>query len=218
MTSYSLVIFDFDGTLADTVTWFAGVVNHVADRYGFKRVEKSDHERLRGYAPKKLLETLGVPLWKVPLIAYYLRALLAREIDHVSLFEGVDALLETLSRAGVMLAVVSSNSRENVRRVLGPDNVARIDAFACGVSVFGKAPKLRTVLNTSGVPRTEAIYIGDEVRDIEAARAARVASGAVAWGYNTVAALRASAPSEIFLSMNDIVDTVLPAQARARLE
>jgi phosphoglycolate phosphatase len=213
--SYHLAIFDFDGTLADTVTWFAGVVNHVADRYGFKRVEERDHERLRSYAPRKLLNVLGVPPWKVPLIAYYLRSLLARDIDQVSLFAGVDTLLRTLSRTDVKLAVVSSNSYENVRQVLGPNNVELIETFACGVSVFGKAAKLRGVLKTCVVPRSQTIYIGDEVRDIEAAREANVASGAVAWGYNTVEALQAYGPDEVFTTVNDIIEALVPGQELA---
>jgi len=212
--TYRLAIFDFDGTLADTVTWFAGVVNHVAERYSFKRVEERDHQTLRGYAPRKLLAVLGVPLWKVPLIAYHLRVLLARDIDQISLFEGVDRLLQTLRRKGVTLAVVSSNSYENVCRVLGPENVALIETFACGVSIFGKAAKLRGVLGKCGVPHGETIYIGDEVRDVEAAHEAGVASGAVSWGYNTVEALRAYAPDEVFTSVNDILDAIIPTQER----
>jgi phosphoglycolate phosphatase len=208
--TYRLAIFDFDGTLADTVTWFAGVVNDVADRYSFKRVEERDHERLRGYAPRRLLAALGVPLWKVPLIAYHLRALLGRDIDQISLFDGVDSMLQTLRREGVMLAVVSSNSYENVCRVLGPGNVALIETFACGVSIFGKAAKLRGVLGKCGVSPGEAIYVGDEVRDIEAAHEAKVASGGVSWGYNTVEALTAYAPDKIFTSVSDILACIIP--------
>lgn len=208
--SYKLAIFDFDGTLADTVPWFAGVVNHVADRYGFKRVEERDHDMLRGYPPRRLLEVLGVPLWKVPLIAYHLRGLLARDIDQISLFDGIDRLLTKLSQAGVTLAVVSSNSQQNVRRVLGSDNMELIETFICGVSLFGKAAKLRGVLGKSGIPRGRAIYIGDEVRDVEAAREAGVASGAVSWGYNTVESLKTYAPNEIFVTVDDILEIVVP--------
>ena len=207
---YRLAMFDFDGTLADSVPWFAGVVNQVADRFGFTRVEERHHDMLRGYGPGKLLEALSVPLWKTPLIAYHLRALMAQDIDQISLFEGVDALLQSLSRAGVLVAVVSSNSFENVSHTLGPENTALIETFSCGVSLFGKASKLRGVLARCGVPRSQAIYIGDEVRDIEAARAARVASGAVAWGYNTLEALKACAPNEVFRNLNDIIERIVP--------
>jgi phosphoglycolate phosphatase len=210
--SYDLAIFDFDGTLADTVTWFAGIVNHVADRYGFRRVEEREHEVLRGYEPRRLLKVLAVPVWKVPLIAYHLRTLVARDIDQISLFDGVDALLHTLSRADVRLAVVSSNSHENVHRILGPDNVALIETFSCGVSIFGKAAKLRAVLGRCDVMPSEAIYIGDEIRDIEAAQAAGMASGAVSWGYNTVESLKACAPNEIFTSIDDIPQRIIRGQ------
>jgi phosphoglycolate phosphatase len=209
--TYSLAIFDFDGTLANTVPWFAGVVNRVADRYGFKRVEERDHEMLRSLPPRRILEVLAVPLWKVPLIAYHLRRLMTQDIDQISLFDGVDRLLETLSREGVRLAVVSSNSNRNVRETLGPENVALVDAFDCGVSLFGKASKLRDILGRCDVPRTEAIYIGDEVRDIEAARDAGVASGAVAWGYNTVESLREHGPNVVFMSIDDVAERILAA-------
>ena len=211
---YNLTIFDFDGTLADSVPWFATVVNQVADRYGFRRVEERHHDTLRSYGPRRVLEALGVPLWKIPRIAYHLRTLMARDIDQISLFEGVDMLLQTLSRAGVLVAVVSSNSLENVSQTLGPENVALVHTFSCGVSLFGKASKLRGVLARCGVPRSQAIYIGDEVRDIEAARAAHVASGAVAWGYNTVEALKACGPTEIFTSVHDIVERIVPGAVR----
>lgn len=210
--SYKLAIFDFDGTLADTVPWFASVINRVADRYGFKQVAERDHEMLRGFGPHRLLEVLDVPLWKVPAIAYHVRRLMAQDIDHISLFDGVDELLRTLSQAGVRLGLVSSNSRQNVHRTLGPDNVALIDAFSCGVSLFGKASKLRGVLDACSVAREDTIYVGDEVRDIEAAREVGVASGAVSWGYNTVEALSAYDPTELFNSVDEILQVILACQ------
>ena len=207
---YHLTIFDFDGTLANSVPWFAGVINQLADQYGFKRVEERDHALLRSYGPRRVLDALGVPVWKIPAIAYHLRRLMARDIEQIALFDGIDTVLGRLSRAGVKVAVVSSNSFENVRRVLGPGNVALVDTFSCGVSLFGKASKLRGVLAESGVPRGQAIYVGDEVRDIEAAKAARVASGAVAWGYNSIESLMAHSPNEIFCTVHDIVERIVP--------
>jgi len=206
---YRLAIFDFDGTLANSVPWFAGVVNQLADQYGFKPVRDEDHETLRGYGPRRLLDALGVPVWKIPLMVYHLRSMMARDIDQISLFEGVDWVLHRLHRAGVVVAVVSSNSDDNVRRTLGPDNVALVETFSCGVSIFGKASKLRGVLARCGIPRSQAIYIGDEVRDMEAARAARVAAGAVAWGYNTLEALQTCRPNEVFATVHDIVESII---------
>ena len=64
---YQLAIFDFDGTLADSFPWFIGVLNGVADRYGFNRVRPDDVEQLRGYDARQIMRHLRVPSWKLPL-------------------------------------------------------------------------------------------------------------------------------------------------------
>jgi phosphoglycolate phosphatase len=86
--------------------------------------------------------------------------------------------------------------------------VALIDDFECGVSVFGKAVKLRRVLSRNETPPGESIYVGDEIRDIEAAQDAGMAFGAVSWGYNRIEALRAHSPSEVFSSVSEILEKI----------
>ncbi len=201
---YRLALFDFDGTLADSFPWFLGVVNRLADEHGFRRMEAHEVEALRGQAARKVMAHLGLPAWKLPRVAHGMREHMARDIRQIRLFPGVDRLLEDLAGRGVVLAVVTSNSIGNVRQVLGPENAARIGHYACGASIFGKRPKLRAVLRASGVPAGEAIAIGDEIRDLEAARAEGIAFGAVAWGYAHLEALRAHAPEEVFESVEEI--------------
>ena len=205
---YRMIIFDFDGTLADSFPWLMSVANQVADRYEFKRIEESEFETLRGYSAGGMLKHLGVPRWKVPLIGNHIRTLMAQEISRISLFEGVDRLLRQLHTAGITLAIVSSNSYGNVQHVLGPENAALITYYECGVSIFGKEAKFRNVLRKSGVPRSQTICIGDEIRDMEAARKERIAFGAVSWGATAVEALRAYAPAEVFAGIDEIVEKV----------
>jgi phosphoglycolate phosphatase len=205
---YRLAIFDFDGTLADSFPWFRGVVNRLADEHGFRRVEDHEVETLRSHAAHELVKHLGVPLWKMPVIARHLRQLMAEDIARIPLFPGVDRMLRGLAERGVQLAIVSSNSFENVRQVLGPDNTALIRHCSCGAALFGKRSKLKDVLRDSGIPAREAICIGDEIRDLEAARAERIAFGAVSWGYTDPGSLRAHAPEEVFTSMEEILEKV----------
>jgi phosphoglycolate phosphatase len=178
---YKLVIFDFDGTLADSFPWFVGVVNAVADRYGFKRIDESEIETLRGYGARQLIGHLGLPSWKLPLVARHMRALAGEHADRIRLFEGAARMLRRLADNGLVLAIVTSNSQENVRRVLGPENAALIDHYACGASMFGKAAKLRKVLKASAVAREQALCIGDEIRDHEAARRENLAGATRSW-------------------------------------
>jgi phosphoglycolate phosphatase len=209
---YRLVIFDFDGTLADTLPWFTGVMNQVADRYRFRRIEAGEHELLRGYEPSQIIQHLGVPVWRMPFIARYMRSLMNAQISQIRLFEEVDRLLNGLAGAGATLAIVSSNSEANVRAVLGPTHAALMARYECGVSMFGKASRLKRVLAKTRIPAEEAIYVGDEIRDLLAARSAHVASGAVSWGYNTRDALKAHSPTELFDRVDDILAAVLGNQ------
>jgi phosphoglycolate phosphatase len=210
MTAYELAIFDFDGTLADSFPWFLRVINSVADRYGFRRIDENDVETLRDYTARQMIGHLDLPAWKLPLVARHMRCLAARHADQIPLFEGAGRMLRRLSDGGLTLAVVTPNSEANVRRVLGPENAALIDHYACGASVFGKAAKLRTVLKASGLAGRRAICIGDEIRDHEVAVRAGTAFGAVAWGYTRPDALLAHTPTIMFETMDEIARRLTP--------
>jgi len=80
---YRMIIFDFDGTLADSFPWLMSVANQVADRYEFKRIEESEFETLRGYSAGSMLKHLGVARWKVPMIGNHIRTLMAQEISRI---------------------------------------------------------------------------------------------------------------------------------------
>ncbi|MBV9530727.1 MAG: HAD-IA family hydrolase [Bradyrhizobium sp.] len=200
---YSLVIFDLDGTLADSFPWFRRHVNGVADRFGFRRIADEDVAALRRASPHEILERLEVPRWKLPMIARHMRRLKALHLADIPLFHGADKMLRTLADAGLRLALVSSDSEANARRQLG-ELAALFCHLDCGASIFGKAAKFRRVVKRAGLTPTQAIAIGDEVRDIEAARAAGVACGAVRWGFASSEALRTRQPDLIFEAMGDI--------------
>lgn len=205
---YKLVIFDFDGTLADSFPWFIQVGNSVADVYRFKRVEPHELDTLRGYSARQIVKHLGVAWWKLPLIGRHLRRMAADNIGKIQLFDGVDRMFERLSQAGVMLALVTSNSEANARQLLGPENAARISFYECDVSMFGKAKRFRRVLKRSGVQPRQALCVGDELRDLEAAGKAGIPFGAVAWGFTQLAALQARAPAELFMRVDEIAERV----------
>jgi phosphoglycolate phosphatase len=213
---FALAILDLDGTLADSLPWFRGHVNDVADRFGFRRIAEEDIAPLRRAGTREVLARLKVPRWKLPLIARHMRRLKAAHLAQIPLFPGVGAMLRALREGGVRLALVSSDLEANARAQLGVANAALISDFACGASLFGKAAKFRRVLRRARVAPTSAIAIGDEVRDIEAARAAGVACGAVTWGYAAPETLRALKPDLLFERMEDIARALLLGSDGAR--
>jgi phosphoglycolate phosphatase len=201
---YHLVIFDFDGTLADSLGWVKGIYNQVAERFRLNPATPEELEALRNQDTKAILARLGVPLWKLPLVAVHVRTLAARAEPTISLFQGATGLLAELEARGVATAIVSSNSEENVRRVLGREAACRVRHYACGAGVFGKPSKFRSILKRAQVAPQDAIAIGDEVRDIEAAKSVGIDSGAVTWGYATAEVLRTRAPTSMFTTMGEL--------------
>jgi phosphoglycolate phosphatase len=203
---YKLVIFDFDGTLADSFPWFCRILNEVADRFGFRRTEPHEIDTLRTMGARDLMRHFGVPAWKIPFIAHHVRKRKSQELDQTRLFDGVDRMLRELTDAGVALALVTSNSEPNARAILGAENASLIHTYECGVSMFGKAARFRRVLRRTGIPAADAICIGDEIRDLEAARKAGIAFGAVTWGYTIPDALITRGPTAVFHSVSEIAD------------
>jgi phosphoglycolate phosphatase len=202
---YKLVIFDFDGTLADSMDWFVQMVNSVAIRYSFKQVAMDEVDALRSLSALQLVRHLEIPLWKIPMIANHLRQRMHEDREGIARFAGVDELLRYLHGQGATLALVTSNSLPNVQHVLGEENLALMRYIECDVSMLGKRSRFRKVVRQCGVNPGEAITIGDEIRDIEAANHERIPFGAVAWGYTHIDALMAHAPAEVFLQMEDII-------------
>lgn len=200
---YRLVIFDLDGTLADSLPWFLESLNGVADRFGFRRVAPAELDELRRLGAREVVRRLQAPVWKLPFIARHMRRLAAENLHRMSLFPGATEMLRELKAAGVRTAVLSTNSTENIRAILGPDAALCAD-LAGGASVFGKAPKMRRLVQRAGLAPAQALAIGDEIRDLEAARAAGLAFGAVSWGMTHPEALAARQPEHLFQSMAEI--------------
>ena len=202
--TYRLAMFDFDGTLADSFPFFLSVFNTVADRHAFRRIDVARAGELRHLGVRQMMDHVGLPAWKLPLASKTFMAMMQDSAHEIPLFDGIADALRHLHGRGVQLAVVSSNSEHNVRAVLGPELTALVTRFDCGMSVFGKASRIRAVLKACGAAPAEALYIGDQATDAEAARKAGVAFGAVHWGYATIDALRAQACATEFVTPADL--------------
>lgn len=199
---YRLIVWDFDGTLADTLALSVETFNALASRHGFRPLD--DLAAARGLNTRAFFRQYRIPLWKLPMLGAEYRVAVGGRMASVRLFAGLAELVRDLHSAGRRLGVLSSNAAENVRACLRANGVGDAFDFVVGYPrLFGKATAIRRLLRREGVGPREFLYVGDEVRDVEAARKAGVDVAAVAWGYHTAELLAGHAPTYLWASPDE---------------
>ncbi|WP_349811591.1 HAD hydrolase-like protein [Xanthomonas dyei] len=178
----ALIIFDFDGTLADSFGFFLSTQRALAARHGFRAAEAHEVDAARRMTTRELLKQSGLPAWRVPLVAAdFIR--LMRNAPPAALFPGIAHTVSALHAGGTRLAVVSSNAVDNVQRALGEELSAKFAIIEGGAHLLGKQRALRRVLRATSHTPAQAVYVGDQVADWEAAQVLGLPFAAVAWGY-----------------------------------
>jgi len=184
-SSKPLLIFDFDGTLANTIETGLHIFNDIAHEYGLRTVTMEEAKELRHLNTRALLDRLGISrLMAIKLVAH-VRRLIHDRMDTVEMYPEVPEAIRKLRDEGFKLGILSSNSADNIREFL--ERMGLSDCFRfveAGVSLFGKPQRIKNVLRKQETDRAEAVYVGDETRDMEAARKVGVCGLAVCWGAN----------------------------------
>ncbi|MFV1995233.1 MAG: HAD hydrolase-like protein [Verrucomicrobiales bacterium] len=194
-----VIIFDFDGTLADTLEEALLIVNTLAPKYGFPVIDDEKVQRLRGLSAREVIREVGIRPRSIPSFLRDLKGELRSRLDRIRPIEGIRESLEKLKAAGITMGILTSNSRENVEIFLERTGLRECFAFLrSGSSLFGKARNLRRIIEKElpgGLKDARrVIYVGDEIRDVLAAKRAGVRAVAVCWGANSREALEACEP------------------------
>lgn len=180
------IIFDFDGTLVDTFSESVSVYNEkIAPYFGISKVEEREIESLRKKPILEVLDHLGIKPYKLPLIAAKIRVLMTESTGTAKLVDGMGGVLDRIKRTGYRIGIVSSNSRKNIALCMKHNDVDCVDFIHTGRNLFGKHLVIRKCMKAYGIRRDDVVYVGDEIRDIEACRKAGVKIVSVCWGYNS---------------------------------
>ncbi|MBM3893357.1 HAD-IA family hydrolase [Candidatus Dependentiae bacterium] len=188
-TADKWVIFDFDGTIADTLPVMMMVVNELQPAYGYKSVRQEEIEALRTMTAKELIEQrLGLSWWQLPLLQYRFRKAVQKHLPAIQLNAGMEDVLHSLKDSGYKVGVISSNSTQFITNFFKKHKLPLFDDIS-EASIFGKAAVIGRFVKRNGIRKQNAVYIGDETRDIEASRKAKIPCIAVGWGGNSAALL-----------------------------
>jgi phosphoglycolate phosphatase len=202
------VIFDFDGTMADTLRVAIGIFERMTGRND--TISEKEINRLRGLGGLHVLRELRIHPWRVPMMMVRGRSLMRRSIDEIKLFPGIKQTITELAADGVQMYVISSNSPSNIKAFLERNAMDEYFIRVYGnVGLFSKARVLRRVMAGNRLNPACVTYVGDESRDVEAAKRAGIRVVAVGWGYNTPELLASHHPDVLVTSANELAKALI---------
>ena len=197
-TGRPTIIFDFDGTIANTLELVVKIYNRIAPEYGCRTVGDDIRETLRHGRPQDLMKTFGVTIARLPRFVLRMRKEIGRCMSEVAPVTGMPEAVRELAAEPFDLGILSSNGVENVEAFLTANGLDRYFGFIrSGIHLFGKDVVLRKLMRARHIAPDRAMYIGDETRDIEAAKKTGIPVVAVSWGYQAGDVLLAASPDAL---------------------
>lgn len=202
------IILDFDGTIADTFPLLLELFNKYAKDFGYKKINKKESDRLRNKNAKEIFKELKISPLKLPFLANKIRNELNKQIQIVKIFPGMKEVILKLKRKNFYLGILTSNSLDNVRKFLIVYGLEVFNFVHSEMNAFGKAKALNNLLRQNKLSQEDVIYIGDEVRDIEACKKAGIKIIAVSWGVNKKGILQKYSPEYLVDKPIEISSTI----------
>jgi len=201
-----VIIFDFDGTLADTIDILLSITNRLSAEFGFKSATKEELAQLSNLNSWQILQYSGISIFKFPLLIRRLKAELHNQVPHIQLFPGIKEVLLELKKRGFQLGIITSNSRENVLGALEKNGLQDTFTFIYSGSTFGKHKVINKWLRIENIHTEKVVYVGDEIRDIDAAKKTGIKVIAVGWGFNSPQALAAQNPNFLIEHPQELIE------------
>lgn len=204
-----VIIFDFDGTIADTLDAIVSITNRLAEEFGYKQTSQEDLAILKNLTSRQIIKQSGVSIFKIPFLIKKVKAELNNEIQELSAFIGIKEAFIELKSQGNRLGIVTSNSKENVTAFLHKNGLQELfDFIYSAPTIFGKSKVINRIVKTENIKLEDVIYVGDETRDIEAAKKTHIKAIAVTWGFNSKEVLAEQNPDFLIHQPNELIEAI----------
>lgn len=197
MHQKKLLIFDFDGTLADTLLIGVNISNKLAERFKYRKLNIKELEDYRNKTAQEVLKEAKIPFFKMPFIIASFRKEYKKQSAIIQPFDNIINVLNQLNNH-YSLGILTSNSQTTVHNFLKKNKIFNLfDFIYTEAGLFNKNKRLRRIINQKKLEKSEIIFISDETRDIEASKKVGIDILAVSWGYNSKNILNKFSPNYI---------------------
>ncbi len=197
------LIFDFDGTIADTLPVYLSVLERFTQKSIVNQIEQlpvlrqMPLQKVFGYLKASRMSRLRV-LW------FHMRHM-PTVIGEAPMWDNMQNVLETLQRQGYRLDIVSSNYERNVRAFLNARKIERYFQDIRHVASSAKAEGLRHFVQQKTLSSNRTFYVGNEPGDIKAAHLAGIKSVGVLWSGQDHQRMAAEQPTTIARQPQDLL-------------
>ena len=203
------ILFDFDGTIADTHDAFVEIINRLAVEFGYPTVDRQEVERLKQLSSADIIKYAKISPFKIPFILKRLKKELGKQIATLKPYLDIKEALVFLKQKGYTLGIVTSNNRDNVLSFLKINDLTDLFDFVyAGTTLFGKNRIINRVLKEHHWNAEEVIYIGDETRDISAAKKSRLTMISVGWGFSSPVILQEYQPDFLVYHPSELMTAI----------
>lgn len=199
---YKHIIFDFDGTIADTLQLCYELMERMSKQHKF-HFPKQSMEQLRDFDVDAFVDLLEISRLHFYRLLFKGKKLFGQRIKEIQFCNGMEQLLYYL-KGKYPLSICTSNSEKNVQDFLAYKKINFFNAVISGWNISGKKTKLKKFLKKQQLHSSEVLYIGDEARDILACQVNEIDVVAATWGYNSKQKLAAHNPTYLIDNPKDL--------------
>lgn len=205
------ILFDFDGTLAETMMLIHNVFNRLSSVYGYRHLPEDDVEACRHMSIQEFINHCEIPHWKVPIIAIHARRLMHQDMDQIHPPKGLVEVLTQIHESGsYIMDILTSNRRKNVLKFLAQHKINWFDEVESTHAILSKKRRVEKYIRQKGLDPSTLYYVGDTTIDVESARHAGAKTVAVSWGLNTSEALSSVNPDYLVENPGELLE-IFPA-------
>ena len=205
MTKFA--IFDFDGTLADTFLSGAKLINQYAEQFGYQQI---DFEKNKSLSARELIKLSKVKFWQIPKLIRFFRKKSEENSDEICAFQGVLQTIETIKNQGITLGIITTNSQKTINSFIKKYQLENyFEYIETDVSLFGKKRAIKRAKRYAKNKFQKIVYIGDEIRDIEACKKADIKIISVDWGFNSSEVLNQKNPGFVAGNAEELTQMII---------
>jgi phosphoglycolate phosphatase len=202
---YNYIIFDFDGTIADSDKVVNEILSNLAIKY---RIHNLSPKEFKHKSELSLIKKIKMLLF-IHKVETEFKIQYGKNVSSIKAFDNVLSIINQINKAGYKLAVISSNTKPNIDSFFRLNNISFDIIVLSSKGLFGKHKSITNFLQEHNCTKDSVLYIGDEIRDIKACNKSGVDIAFVKWGLDGNEDISAFKPKFIISTPEELLGILL---------